>query len=191
MTFYGFAQGVGVLAFLVGITMFFNRNDRRFKQQLATYSAIIGTHYFLMGAHSGAFSAWLSAIRTLAALRTRNVWVMWLFIALTLGLGLSNARHLMEVLPICGTAISTWALFRTAGLTTRCVMWCSTCCWVAHNIWLGSIGGSLIEGSFLLMNGLNIIRFYRLQRRGIDPFKVEKALKQEEEGETLPSGKAG
>lgn len=43
-----------------------------------------------------------------------------------------------------------------------------------HNFWAGSIGGTMIEGSFLLMNGLNIIRFWRMQRRGIDPFKVEK-----------------
>jgi hypothetical protein len=26
-----------------------------------------------------------------------------------------------------------------------------------HNLWLGSIGGTLIEGSFLIVNGLNII----------------------------------
>ncbi|QCR37314.1 YgjV family protein [Nissabacter sp. SGAir0207] len=176
MTFYWFAQGVGVVAFLVGITMFFNRNDRRFKQQLAIYSAMIGAHLFLMGGHSAAFSAWLSATRTLVALRTRHLGVMWLFILITLVLGLTNAHHLMELLPICGTTISTWALFRTSGLTTRCVMWCSTCCWVAHNIWLGSIGGSLIEGSFLLVNGYTILRFYRLQQRGIDPFETEKAL---------------
>jgi len=44
---------------------------------------------------------------------------------------------------------------------------------------LGSIGGTLIEGSFLVMNGLNIIRFWRMQRRGIDPFKVEKDLREE------------
>ncbi|EHS3160983.1 YgjV family protein, partial [Escherichia coli] len=47
-------------------------------------------------------------------------------------------------------------------------------CWVIHNFWAGSIGGTMIEGSFLLMNGLNIIRFWRMQKRGIDPFKVEK-----------------
>lgn len=62
-----------------------------------------------------------------------------------------------------GTVISTWALFRTSGLTTRSVMWISTACWFIHNVWLGSIGGSLIEGSFLLLNGFNIIRFRRLQ----------------------------
>lgn len=180
MTFYWFAQSIGVLAFLVGITMFFNRDDRRFKKQLSAYTAIIGIHFFLMGANAAGSSAVLNSLRTLVSLRTRSQMVMVVFIILTLVLGLGNAKHWMEVLPIIGTAVSTWALFRTSGLTTRCVMWCSTCCWVAHNIWLGSIGGSLIEGSFLFMNGFNIIRFRRLQLRGIDPFKVEKEVKKEE-----------
>ena len=97
----------------------------------------------------------------------------------TLVLGLAKLQHAMELLPIIGTLASTWALFRCSGLTVRCVMWCSTACWVIHNAWLGSIGGTLIEGSFLLMNGLNIIRFWRMQRKGIDPFKVEKKVQEE------------
>lgn len=56
----------------------------------------------------------------------------------------------------------------------RCVMWCSTTCWMTHNIWQGAVGGSLVEGGFLIVNGLNIIRFRRMQLRGIDPFDVEK-----------------
>ncbi|STV71120.1 inner membrane protein ygjV [Klebsiella michiganensis] len=104
---------------------------------------------------------------------------MALFIVLTLVLGLAKLQHAMELLPIIGTLASTWALFRCSGLTVRCVMWCSTACWVIHNFWLGSIGGTLIEGSFLLMNGLNIIRFRRMQKRGIDPFKAEKAGQKE------------
>ena len=82
-------------------------------------------------------------------------------------------------MPIIGTVASTWALFRCKGLTVRCVMWCSTACWVTHNLWLGSIGGTLIEGSFLIVNGLNIIRFRRMQKRGIDPFRVENAVQEE------------
>ncbi len=69
-----------------------------------------------------------------------------------------------ELLPVIGTIVSTWALFRCKGLTMRCVMWFSTCCWVIHNFWAGSIGGTMIEGSFLLMNGLNIIRFWRMRK---------------------------
>lgn len=185
MTFYWFAQSVGVLAFLVGITMFFNRSDRRFKQQLSAYSAVIGIHFLLMGAAPAGLSALLNAVRTLVSLRTRSLWVMVIFISLTLLFGLSRAQHLMELLPVGATVVSTWALFRTSGLTTRCIMWCSTCCWVIHNLWLGSIGGTLIEGSFLIMNGLNIIRFRRLQLRGIDPFSVEKEVKEKEENATV------
>ena len=42
MTAYWLAQGVGVIAFLIGITTFINRDERRFRLQLAVYSAIIG-----------------------------------------------------------------------------------------------------------------------------------------------------
>ena len=175
MTAYWLAQGVGVIAFLVGITTFINRDERRFKKQLSVYSAIIGVHFFLMGAWPAGSSAMLNSVRTLITLRTRSLWVMTLFIVLTGGLGIAKFHHPMELLPVIGTIVSTWALFRCTGLTTRCVIWCSTGCWVVHNLWLGSIGGSLIEGSFLVMNGLTIIRFWRMQKRGIDPFKVEKA----------------
>lgn len=174
MTFYWFAQAVGVLAFFVGITMFFNRDEQRFRLQLSAYSAIIGCHFFLMGASAAGSSAMLNALRNLVAAKTRSSIAMLVFIVLTLAFGLWRMQHAVEILPIFGTVISTWAIFRTTGLTTRCVMWVSTVCWVIHNVWLESIGGSLIEGSFLLLNGFNIIRFYRLQRQGIDPFLVEK-----------------
>lgn len=184
MTAYWLAQGVGVIAFLVGITTFINRDERRFKKQLSVYSAIIGVHFFLMGAFPAGSSAMLNAIRTLITLRTRSLWVMALFIVLTAGIGLAKFHHPMELLPVAGTLVSTWALFRCQGLTMRCIIWCSTACWVIHNFWLGSIGGTLIEGSFLVMNGLNILRFWRMQQRGIDPFKVETELQVERQEES-------
>ncbi|MDE8739911.1 YgjV family protein, partial [Escherichia coli] len=109
-------------------------------------------------------SAIHNAIRTVITLRTRSLWVMAIFIVLTGGIGLAKFHHPDELLPVIGTIVSTWALFRCKGLTMRCVMWFSTCCWVIHIFWAGSIGGTMIEGSFLLMNGLNIIRFWRMQK---------------------------
>lgn len=174
MMYYWFAQAVGALAFMVGITLFFHRDDRKFKLQLSVYSAVIGCHFFLMGANAAGASAVLNAVRTMATTRTRSPVAMLVFISLTLALGLYSLKHPMELLPIVATVASTWALFRTEGLTTRCVIWCATACWVTHNIWLGSIGGSLIEGSFLVMNGIAILRFWRMQKRGLDPFRREK-----------------
>ena len=76
MTAYWLAQGVGVIAFLIGITTFFNRDERRFKLQLAVYSATIGVHFFLMGAWPAGMSSELNTVRTLVSMRTRRMWVM-------------------------------------------------------------------------------------------------------------------
>lgn len=90
MTAYWLAQGVGVIAFLIGITTFFNRDERRFKKQLSVYSAVIGVHFFLLGTYPAGASAILNAIRTLITLRTRSLWVMAIFIVLTGGIGLAE-----------------------------------------------------------------------------------------------------
>ncbi|MBW6101104.1 YgjV family protein [Escherichia coli] len=130
--------------------------------------------FFLLGTYPAGASAILNAIRTLITLRTRSLWVMAIFYC-------ADWRNWSREVPSSCRTIAGYrhdcqyrALFRCKGLTMRCVMWFSTCCWVIHNFWAGSIGGTMIEGSFLLMNGLNIIRFWRMQKRGIDPFKVEK-----------------
>lgn len=115
MTAYWLAQGVGVIAFLIGITTFFNRDERRFKKQLSVYSAVIGVHFFLLGTYPAGASAILNAIRTLITLRTRSLWVMAIFIVLTGGIGLAKFHHPVELLPVIGTIVSTWALFRCKG----------------------------------------------------------------------------
>lgn len=63
MTAYWLAQGVGVIAFLIGITTFINRDERRFRLQLAVYSAVIGVHFFLMGAAPAGWGGFEPPIR--------------------------------------------------------------------------------------------------------------------------------
>ena len=60
------------------------------RDRLAVYSAIIGVHFFLMGAGPAGMSAGLNALRTVISLRTRSLWVMTVFILLTLILGLGK-----------------------------------------------------------------------------------------------------
>lgn len=98
---------------------------------------------------------------------------MAIFIVLTGGIGLAKFHHPVELLPVIGTIVSTWALFRCKGLTMRCVMWFSTCCWVIHNFWAGSIGGTMIE-EFSANEWPEYHSFLAYAEKGIDPFKVEK-----------------
>ncbi|POF54371.1 YgjV family protein, partial [Vibrio vulnificus] len=34
-------------------------------------------------------------------------------------------------------------------------------CWVSHNLWLGSIGGSLVESTFIVTNLFTIYRLFQ------------------------------
>ena len=104
MTAYWLAQGVGVIAFLIGITTFFDRDERRFKLQLAVYSATIGVHFFLMGAWPAGMSAELNTVRTLVSMRTRRMWVMALFIVLTLVLSWRSCSMLWS----CCRLLARW-----------------------------------------------------------------------------------
>lgn len=172
MSVYWIGQIIGIIAFFVGVTIFLHRTDNGFRGQLAIYSTMIGIHFFCMGANVAGVSALLNTTRTVISMRTRNTVVMVAFILLTLFFGIYHFKHPMEILPMFGTIISTWALFRTRGLTTRYILWFATACWTIYNAWLGSIGGSLTEGCFLIVNALTIIRFRRMQKQGIDPFAV-------------------
>jgi hypothetical protein len=155
------AQAVGLLAFGVGITAFWQRDDQRFRMQLTAFSGIICAHFFLMGAPAAGLSAALSGVRTLVSTRTRNLAVMLGFMLVVWLVGLPKVSEPMQLLALIGTTLGTFGLFRLQGVPLRLCMLTGTLCWLAHNIWLGSIGGSLIEVSFLVVNGITMVRLLR------------------------------
>lgn len=155
------AQSVGLLAFVIGISAFVQKNDQRLRLFLTLYCAVIGMHFFLMGSSTAAFAAWLSGIRSFVSSRTRHVAVMTFFLLLVWILGIPNITQPIQWLTIIGTTLGTWALYREQGIRMRLMMLMGTVCWVTHNFTIGSIGGAMIEGSFLFVNSHTIYRLWR------------------------------
>lgn len=155
------AQGIGLAAMLVGISAFRQRDDERFRLRLGLYQAAIALHFLLMGASTAALSAGLSCARTAASGHTRSPWVMLFFLMLVWGLGIPKITSAVQWLPIMGTTIGTWGLFRAQGIVLRLSMLAGGLCWTSHNILIGSIGGSLIEVSFLFINCHTMYRMWR------------------------------
>ncbi|MDR2227799.1 MAG: YgjV family protein [Providencia sp.] len=169
---YYIGQCIGILAFFIGLTVFIQRDDKKLKYRLIIYTSCIALHYFLLGAIPAGISASLNSFRTFVSIYFRKKIFMYIFIFLAISFALPNIKNWMELLPVSGTIISTIAFFTTTKLKLRIIMWLSTSCWVVYNFWLGSIGGTLIELSFLIINGISIYRFSILLRKGIDPFKL-------------------
>ncbi|MFB0974885.1 MAG: YgjV family protein [Tolumonas sp.] len=155
------AQSVGLIAFGIGISAFVQKNDHRLRLFLTMYCAVIGLHFFLMGSSTAAFAAWLSGIRSFVSSRTRHVAVMTFFLVLVWVLGIPNISQPIQWLTIIGTTLGTWALYREQGIRMRLLMLMGTICWVTHNFVIGSIGGAMIEGSFLFVNSHTIFRLWQ------------------------------
>lgn len=167
---YIIGQSLGLIALCVGLTVFLQRSDRKLKYRLALYTAIMSCHFFLLNAYPAGISTALNSTRTIVSIYYRRVLAMYVFMLLAMGLSLFKLTHGMELLPIAGTLMSTYAFFKLRGLKMRYLMWVSTLCWTIYNIWLGSIGGSMIEGIFLIMNGVTTYRLRKLVLNGQNPF---------------------
>lgn len=157
------AQSVGLIAFAVGISAFIQKNDQRLRTLLTLYCVVIGCHFFLLSAPTAAYAAWLSGLRSFVSTRTRHVAVMAFFLLIVWVLGIPNITQPIQWLTIIGTTLGTWALYREQGIRMRLLMLMGTVCWVTHNFVIGSIGGAMIEGSFLFVNSHTIFRLW-LQR---------------------------
>ena len=161
------AQSVGLIAFAIGISAFIQKNDQRLRALLTLYCVVIGFHFFLLGATTAASAAWLSGVRNFVSTRTHHIAVMGFFLVLLWGLGVPHITQPIQWLTLIGTSLGTWALYREQGIRMRLLILLGILCWITHNAVIGSIGGTLIEISFLLVNSHTIFRLW--QQRTVPP----------------------
>ncbi|MDC5819084.1 YgjV family protein [Vibrio europaeus] len=155
------AQIVGGFAFIIGVMAFWQKDDTRFRYQMMVFCLVMGVHFILMGATVAAIGVIINAVRSFASIKTQSRKVMWFFIGLMWLMTLPNITHLFEFMTVVGSSVATWALFSKQGIALRSLILFNSLCWVVHNIWLGSIGGSLIEATFIVTNLITIVRLYR------------------------------
>jgi hypothetical protein len=87
--------------------------------------------------------------------------VMLLFMVLTLVIGSGVMQSPAEWLAICGSCLSTFALFKLQGVAMRLLILAGTLCWLINNLIAGSVGGILLEGTYLAANLLTIYRLWQ------------------------------
>ncbi|AJR06160.1 YgjV family protein [Photobacterium gaetbulicola] len=159
-----FAQSVGLFAFLVGASAFLHQNGNRFRLHLTVFQVVLCSHFILMGAFTAAFGCGISALRSYASTKTKSNKVMWFFITLLWLMGLPSLQHIYELLTIFGASVATWGLFQTEGIKLRILILFNSFCWLANNLLLGSIGGTLMESTFIIVNLYTISRMLTSRR---------------------------
>lgn len=155
------AQALGFLSFGLGISTFYQKNDRHLKILMLVFNLNHLLHFLLLGSMLSALSALLSALRTTTSIFTSSKWVAAIFVLIGIVSGLGMAEHWWELWPIVGTVIGTYSLFVLSGIRMRIGFLAGATCWLINNILVGSIGGTLLEMTVIIMNLITIYRLYR------------------------------
>ncbi len=163
------AQALGFVSFGLGVSTFYQNDDRKLKIIMLIFNLNHLLHYFLLGSMTSALSAALSALRTGSAIYTSSKYVAAAFIVLGLGFGLKLADNWWDMWPIFGTVIGTYAVFMLQGIAMRVAFIVGAICWLINNIIVGSIGGTLLEMTLLTVNCTTIYRLLKDRKKSACP----------------------
>jgi multisubunit Na+/H+ antiporter MnhC subunit len=162
-SFFSPAQLVGYLAFAIGVYSFLQKDDRRLKATIGAQASSYALHFLLLGSSAAAAASSVTAVRALLSLYTRAPAVAVAIIATNIALGFATATNAAGWLPVVASCAGTVAFFFFDGVALRVILLGATMCWLANNLILGSIGGTLLE---LFLGAVNVTTTYRLFREG-------------------------
>lgn len=163
-TVFAPAQVFGYLAFLLGVSSFLQKRDLPFKLLMMLQGLNYVIHFLLLGNSTAALSASMSTLRSGLSVFLGPLWLAWIFILTTLGLGLWLSQTWTDMLPVLASCASTFALFRLRGIALRSLVLLASVLWLINNIISGSIGGIMLEVTVISVNLFTIYRLLRDQR---------------------------
>lgn len=160
-----FPQFLGILAFILGVVCFYQRNDKTLKIVMLVQNITYMSHFWLLGANVAAISALISTIRTATSIYISSKYVALFFVILGLIFGYIITDSMWQIFPIIASVIGTISLFLLQGIPMRLFMLVGSFCWLINNILVSSLGGILLESTVITMNTITIIRLLRQKYR--------------------------
>ncbi|MFU2047419.1 YgjV family protein [Avibacterium gallinarum] len=159
------SQLLGILAFILGVICFYQKNDKKLKIVMLIQNITYMSHFILLGANVAALSSLLSTLRTATSIYVSSKYIAFFFVLLGIIFGYVIADSVWQVFPIIASTIGTISLFLLKGIPMRLFMLVGSACWLTNNILVGSLGGVLLESTVMVVNTITIIRLMRQTHR--------------------------
>lgn len=161
---FNIAQFFGLVSFALGIACFYQKDDKKLKITMTLLQLNSVLHFGLLGAWTASLSALLSVVRTTLAIRIRSRRLAYIFMALSMLLGWIVGERWTDIFPILGSCMGTYAVFCLSGIRMRLAFLVGAMFWLTNNIIVGSLGGTLLEITLIIVN-LNTIRRLYIARK--------------------------
>ncbi len=185
------AQAIGFFALLLGVSAFLQKSDLAFKRGMTIFCLVEAIHFFLLTAYSASFGCFVNGTRSFASSKTRSKAVMTFFLVFLWSVGClsiasfdmtliqqtyaeggtSGLVHLfffdqpIKLFPLLGSTIGTIGLFLLSGIKLRIAVFICSFLWFVHNVAAISIGPSIMEAVFMMINARTIYGLWKKSKQ--------------------------
>jgi len=144
------AQAVGLVALVCSLASFQFKSRKGIMIAQMTASLLFSLQLFMVGAITGGCLDLISFIRTLIFSNNTKKWAsskLWLyfFVAVMVVTGILTWQNWTSILAICGSILSTFALWMKEPKNVRRTSLFVGPCWLVYNIINGAYTGALNE----------------------------------------------
>ena len=149
---------------LVFIALIFDSLSFQFKERkftlicFAVSSALVSTHYFLLGRMTAGIIVFFSIIRFTTTYFTTNKKWMYLFLSINILALVWTYQSMYDLIIFLGICLNTLAVFQEQNKLMRKIMMVGTSCIIIYNIIIFTPMAILLESVFLTSN---IVGYYR------------------------------
>lgn len=165
-----FVQIMGLIATVIVICAFYQKNDVRLKIIMMIGSLTFAVHFYLLGAYAGATVNVINAFLGGFSIRFhKSNKVMFFFIFIYSIIAFFTFEKLISLLPYVTGILGCIALYRLSGIPLRLLILVSSSLWMTYNIIFMSIGGIITEMFVMSVNCITIYRLFKDQQKVDDP----------------------
>lgn len=179
------AQGIGVIAMILPYFIYTARTRKMLITLKFVSDALWGTHYFMLGALSGAVMNVINMGREVVfQCKTSHKWAqtpIWaiVFIIINLSSTAVSWQGWQSLLPAVGASISVIGLWCASPLTIRLFSLPSTACWLLYALMSGTVSGIICNVIQMAAIIIGLYRDLRDRRAEKTAAKAKEAVSEE------------
>lgn len=153
-------QLLGIISYILGVSFLYQKDDRKLKILMIIFNINHMIHFLLLGALVSALSSFVSILRTFASMYTSSKYVALVFILVGSMFSLAYVSELTDLFALLGMSVGTYSIFMLQGVLLRIGLLFGSVLWLVNNIFVGSVGGILLESTLIIVNLVTIKRLY-------------------------------
>lgn len=157
-----FEQILGYIASLFLLLGYAIKNDVKTKYVLTISSLIFSVHFFMLGAFAAMAVCAINAARNISAVflfKSKKYFAI--FALMYLVIGILTYTEFIDIFPVIASFITCVGMFLLGGIRFRMIVVIATILWIVHNIYVGSIGGTINSVILFFISSTTVFRLLK------------------------------